>query len=246
MSWNQRVSKTHIYTLYHHHSIVYYLKNYIYIYDLALYFFRSYLQDRTQVVTVNGIKSSPSLLTCGVPQGSVLGSILFILYTQPLSDIISHHSVSHHMFADDTELYKSDSPSEAFTFSRTTEACISDVKVWVVQNKMQWNNEKTEILLIGSAPGIDLPSSVRVSHSDILFSSAARNLGVIFDSELTLKEQVNKLYQLAYLEIRKIGSIRQYLSVEATKTLFSCLVLSRLNYCNSLLAGSPQVRLDKI
>ena len=52
---------------------------------------------------------------------------------------------------------------------------------------------KQEILLIGSAPGIDLPSSVRVGHSDISFSSAARNLGVIFDSELARKEQVNKL-----------------------------------------------------
>ena len=120
--------------------------------DLALSFFRSYLQDRTQVVTVNGIKSSPSLLTCGVPQGSVLGPILFVLYTQPLSDVIqplsdviSHHSVSHHMFADDdTELYKSDSPSEAFTLSRTIEACISDVKVRVVQNKLQLNDDKTD------------------------------------------------------------------------------------------------------
>ena len=60
-------------------------------------------------------------------------------------------------------------------------------------------------LLIGSAPGIDLPSSVRVGQSDISFSSAARNLVVIFDSELALKEQVNKLCQLAYLEIRRIG-----------------------------------------
>ena len=84
------------------------LKSTFGIRDLALSFFRSYLQDRTQVVTVNGIKSSPSLLTCGVPQGSVLGPIVFILNTQPLSDVISHHSVSHHMFADDTELYKSD------------------------------------------------------------------------------------------------------------------------------------------
>ena len=80
--------------------------------DLALSFVRSYLQDRTQVVTVNGIKCSPSLLTCGVPQGSVLGQIPFILYTQPLSDVISHHSVSHHMFADDTDLYISNFPSE--------------------------------------------------------------------------------------------------------------------------------------
>ena len=85
------------------------------------------------------------------------------------------------MFADDTELYKSDSTSEAFTLSQTIEACISDVKVYVVQNKLQLNDDKIEILLIGSAPGIVLPSSMRVSQSDISFSSAARNLGVIFD-----------------------------------------------------------------
>ena len=81
---------------------------------------------------------------------------------------------------------------------------------------------------------------------NIAFSDAARNLGVIFDSELALKEQVNKLCQLAYLEIRRIDSIRQHLSVAATKTLVSYLVLSRLDYCNALLAGSPQVLLDKI
>ena len=102
-------------------------------------------------------------------------------------------------------MYKSNSPSETFTLSRTIEACISDVKVWVVQNKLQLNDDKTEILLIGSALEIDLPSSVRVGQSDISFSSAARNIGVIFDSELALREQVNKLCQLAYLEIRRIG-----------------------------------------
>ena len=85
-----------------------------------------------------------------------------------------------------------------------------------------------------------------MGHSDISFSSAARNLGVISDSELALKEQVNKLCQLASLEIRTIGSSRQYLSVAAIKTLDSSLVLSRLDYCNALLAGSPQVLLDKI
>ena len=64
-----------------------------------------------------------------------------------------------------------------------------------------------QILLIGSALGTNLPSSVRVGQSDISFSSTARNLGVIFDSELALKKQVSKLCQLAYLEIRRIGSI---------------------------------------
>ena len=93
------------------------------------------------------------------------------------------------MFADDTKLYGSDFPSAAVTLSWTIEACISDVKVWVVQNKLPLNDDKTGILLIGSAPGINLPSSVRVGQSDIYVSSSARNLGVIFDSELALKEQ---------------------------------------------------------
>ena len=64
--------------------------------------------------------------------------------------------------------------------------------------------------------------------------------------QLALKEQVNKLYQLAYVEIRQISSVWQYPSFEATKTLVSSLVLSRVDCCNALLASSPQVLLDQI
>ena len=85
-----------------------------------------------------------------------------------------------------------------------------------------------------------------MGQSHILFSSAARNLGVIFHSQLALKEQVYKLCQLAYLEIRGIGSNRQYLFFEVTKTLVSSFGPSRLDYCNSFLAGSPQVLRIKI
>ena len=85
-----------------------------------------------------------------------------------------------------------------------------------------------------------------MGQSDIAFSSAARYQLVIFDSELALKEQVNKLCQLAYLETRRIGSVRQCLSVEATRTLVSSVVLSRLNYCKAFLAGSPQVLFYRI
>ena len=85
--------------------------------------------------------------------------------------------------------------------------------------------------MTGSAPGTDLPSSLCVGQNGIPLVNVARNLGVIFDSQLALKKQLNKLCQLAYLEIRRIGSIRQYLSFQVTKTLVSSLVLSRLDYC---------------
>ena len=118
-----------------------------------------------------------------------MGPILFILYTQPLSDVIqplsdviSHHSVSNHMFADDSELYKSDSPSEAFTLSRTIEVCISDVKVWVVQNKLQLNDDKRDILLIGSAPG----SLFTCSFSASSLSKMTPRLRAALEKEMSL------------------------------------------------------------
>ena len=83
------------------------------------------------------------------------------------------------------------------------------MKVWVVQNKLLLNDDKTESLLISSAPGIYLPSSVHVGQSDTSFSSAVCNLGVIFDSELALKEQVNNLCQLVRFCIYRWGTAKQ-------------------------------------
>ena len=145
------------------------------------------------------------------------------MYIQHLSDVVSHYSVSHHIFVDDTELYKSRFPSEVFTLAQTMESCVSDVKVWVVQNKLQLNEDKTEILLIGSAPGIDLSSSLCVCQSDIPFSSAAHNLGVIFDSWLALMEQVNKLSTCIPGD-QADGFYPTLSYFEATKTLVSSLV----------------------
>ena len=73
----------------------------------ALQWFQSYLLDRNQCVVVNNSASSSSPVMFGVPQGSVLGPVLFVLYTTPLSDIIANHSVNHQLFADDTQLQKS-------------------------------------------------------------------------------------------------------------------------------------------
>lgn len=113
----------------------------------AVSWVESYLKDRTQTVTVGGFESNPCALYFGVPQGSVPGQLLFVMYTQPLSDVIKSHSVSHVSYADDTQLHDHSLPREACTVVKHSEACISDVKSWMSVNKLKLNDSKTEAVL---------------------------------------------------------------------------------------------------
>jgi hypothetical protein len=214
--------------------------------DLALSFLASYLSERRQAVWISGFASDPTLLKYGVPQGSVLGPLLFLLYTQPLSNVIDTHAVSHSEFADDTQLYNSSHPSQVQSLLSTIEHCISDVRQWMTQNKLQLNDSKTEALLVGGGGRLDQTPKLTIGHSDIPFSDSVRDLGVMFDSKLSMKSHVNKVCQVTYYELRKISTIRHYLSQQATKTLVTTLILSRLDYGNSLLAGIPDTLLNKL
>ena len=74
------------------------------VHSTAFAWFKSYLYDRLQKVSVSNVQSDPVKLSCGVPQGSVLGPVLFTLYTTPLASIINRHNLNHHFYADDTQL----------------------------------------------------------------------------------------------------------------------------------------------
>ena len=149
----------------------------------------------------------------------MLGPVLFLLYTQPLSEIVASHHVSHHMFADDTQLYSSSPRESASTLINTMQACTTDIKHWTIQNKLQLNEDRTEVILVSSANSHTLPSSMKTGLHDIHFTDSARSLSVIFDKSLSMSEQVNKICQVCYIEIRKTASIRHYMTTEATKTL---------------------------
>ena len=95
---------------------------------LALSWFESYLSDRTQSVVVDGLMSTPIPLVFGVPQGSVLGPVLFTLYSQPLSDVIICHSCDYHKYADDTEISDSAPPSDFTSAQSNIQSCMSDTK----------------------------------------------------------------------------------------------------------------------
>ena len=100
-------------TIGHDHSILLRrLEQHVGVSGQALAWFESYLPNRLQSVSVNGVHSKLVTIDCGVPQGSVLGPILFVLYTQPLSQIVSNHFCPHRFFADDTQLRKPCNPEQ--------------------------------------------------------------------------------------------------------------------------------------
>ena len=200
---------------------------------------------------VNGSKSPSTTLLYGVPQGSVLGPLLFVLYTHPLSAIVQHHSLSHHCFSDDNQLYKSVPLSQLSTAISSTQECITDIQAWMHINKLQLNADKTEVILIvpKSNNSKELPTSLDLDGTPIPFSTSVRNLGAILDQHLLLEEHVSRTCQTCYLELRRISTIKHYLSKDALKILVCAFVLSRLDYCNSLLGGTSQKltqRLQKV
>lgn len=213
--------------------------------DVALSWFRSYLSGRSQVVSCAGRTSCSRAVTCGVPQGSVLGPLLFCIYMQPLEAIIQRHNISHHFYADDTQLYLSFDPSEAHQAIDRLNKCLVDIRSWMSTNFLKLNSDKTELLLIGNPKRLAKISNFQLTIGDstVKPSTSARNLGVLFDDSLSFKAFTLKSASAAAFYIRSLAMIRDHLPRDLTSSLCASLVLSRLDYCNSLLTGLPKCTL---
>ena len=215
----------------------------------VLKWFRSYLTDRSQTVTVTGCDSDEIKLTCGVPQGSVLGPILFTLYTSPVGDIARKHNMGHHFYADDSQLYVSFSPKcDLNDKLNRLEVCISDIKQWMLVNLLKLNDDKTEVILFGSPFFLKIHPSISIQIGKAYIDSHphVRNLGAIFDSKLSMDKFINFKVSSTNYYLRNIAKIRRILSVQATKSLIHAYVTSRLDYCNSLLIGINKTQMKKL
>ena len=209
---------------------------------------KSYLSDRYQIVKVDSAKSDKKRLDYGVPQGSVLGPILFTLYVQPLTGILELYNCHFHFYADDTQIYQSSPPGSIHNVITNVEECIDHVKQWMNANKLKLNQEKTEVIVTGTSQKLKqvIPNSVTFGDSRIVFEEKIKNLGIIIDKELRMTAYVNILCRSLYFILKQISSLRPFLTVEVTKRLVCSLILSKLDYCNVLLAGTSADCLSKL
>ena len=216
---------------------------------MALGWFRSYLTGRSQRVSVSGKESANRALSCGVPQGSVLGPLLFTTYTQPLHTILE--DIDTHFYADDSQLYLAFQPRCPISTNSavlTIQECFTKVKCWMSSHFLKLNDDKTEVLVI-TTPALSKhlqPITLQLGESPIQPSKEVRDLGVTYDSTMRLEAHVRNVCKSAYHQLHNIYRIRRYLTENAAKSLVHAFITSRLDYCNSLLCGLPAQLLDRL
>ena len=183
----------------------------------ALTWVVSYLRRRNQQVVIGDTASAEVVIEYGVPQGSVLGPKLYSLYTKPLADVIRHHQLDMHFYADDTQLYVSfenNAPEQQSTAVTRLNTCIGDIRNWLANNMLKLNDDKTEVILFTSKHALKSHPNVAVTVGEqpVRPATSIRNLGVVYDQPLSMIQHVNSVCRVGYMHVRNIGRIRRYLT----------------------------------
>ena len=216
--------------------------------DNAVYnWYDSYLKNREVQVVISGEKSEIKKLARGVPQGSVLGSLLFCIYTIELSNILNKHNVKFKLYADDTQFYfPIDNVDDA---KKKIDEIMKDIKEWMMVKKLKLNEDKTECMLFGSTRTLkkfEQLKNITIGSSTINITTVVKNLGVLINNNLSMKNQILQTVKTCNYHIRNIAFIKKYLSENALETAICNHVLSRLDYCNSVYYGLPKYLLKKL
>ena len=228
-----------------HSTLLTRLENSFGISGVVLKWISSYISDRSQFISAEDHKSSTHSLTFGVPQGSVLGPLLFTTYTSPTSHLVSSFGLSQQQYADDTIIYLSLSKLNPHCSISILENCLSALRLWFAQNSLTINPSKSVSTVFSTAQRIKKLNTtgiktVSVAGSSIQIENDSTTLGVIFDSTLSFNKHVKQTVRSSNYHLRALRHIRHILTDDNAKTIGAALVHSKLDYANAILSDTSQ------
>lgn len=211
----------------------------------------NYLLNRSQVVSCHGSISKPLTIKSGVPQGSVLGPVLFSIYTADFPKYLQHCQL--HMYADDFQIYYSFNPVSEHNAPEKINSDLERSREWTCKNCLSLNLAKTISITLGT------PNKIRAINSDLnlhiggtTISSArvVKSLGLHIDNQLKFTDHINKICQTTFNGFKLISPYKNLLDIRSKRLLTDALILSHLNYADIVygpcLSCVDKYRLQKI
>jgi len=215
--------------------------------QIDTFWFENYLLDRTQSVRVNNSMSTKKEIKFGVPQGSILGPILFSIFVNDLPSSVTHGMVT--MYADDTQLLYTCQPHQLNEIKALAENDLSSLTRWYNSNGLKVNANKTQAILISSkASPKSMPPDfcINFNNQQIKPEREVKNLGVWMDANLTYKDHIQRTSSKMNGTLMFINRVKHLLDEKSRLLLVSSLVLSNLYYCNLIWGRCSTTSLNKL
>ena len=231
-----------------HNILLHVLNSKYHVTGTALDWFQSYLGGRSFRVRLGNKYSKSHPLTTGVPQGSVLGPILFNILSSGLASIFEDYNISFYCYADDTQFFVTFDPKSRESEGAARElisTVFNKLAEWMLEHHLKLNEEKTQFLPISRDINRDF-SPLLIGDISLPPAHTVRNLGFVFNRALSISDQIKSLRQNAFFHLKRIRSVRNCISFVNREILTHAFVTSRLDFCNSLLFGSTTVTLKGI
>ena len=224
-----------------HRKLIKILENEINIKGVALKWFRSFLTGRCQRTRLGSNLSEDVELLFGVPQGSVLGPVLFNIYIRSLYTTVKQHGFAIQGYADDQQIYKSFSANQqAEILTWKIVCCFYVIQRWMSDFCLQLNPSKTQIIVVGPQRVLNSIKIHGVQLMDDLcvrFVTSTKSLGFLINENLSFHTQVMALKRDCFRLIRNICKMRFIFGKQQLKLIVNSLVICKLDYCNSLFYG---------
>ena len=204
-----------------------------------LKWFKNYLTNRSQVVEFLGVTSSAEAITFGVPQGSILAPLLFILHLNDLPDALESCSVL--MYADDTVLFCSG--KQASTIESTLNRELSRIENWFQVNCLFINATKTESMLFWTSSRLSNIDSFSVNINGVPIKRVTefRYLGVVFDERLSWNEHIKSILCKAGKCVGMLGRVRRHITFHSANTVYISMIRPIIEYCSCVWACCGEV-----